>query len=84
MTVPWSTALLTTDFFDTEFVPFLELPPKIFQTFSPLITIVGLGVVVWWRSRRDGGEIRRCVEVTVEMVRCCRRLGAVEFTHRRD
>jgi len=70
MALPWSTALLRMDVFVDEFAPFLELPLKTFRTFSPFITIAGLGVVVWWRGRRDGGEMQRCVEVTVEMVRC--------------
>lgn len=75
MAVPWSTWLSRINVFATEVVPSLELPLKVFRTRSPLVVVVGLGVVVWWRSRRDGGEIRRCVEVTVEMVRChCRPL----------
>lgn len=67
---PWSTALLRMDVFPTGFAPSLESPLKMFRMCLPLVTIVGLGVVVWWRGRRDGGEMRRCVEVAVEMVRC--------------
>jgi len=80
MAVPWSTALLRMDVFVDEFAPFLGLPLKIFRTFSPFITIAGLGVVVWWRGRRDEGEMRRRVEVSVEMV-CCRGFTAGGFTH---
>ncbi|KAF9652073.1 hypothetical protein BDM02DRAFT_3162142 [Thelephora ganbajun] len=66
-TVPWSATLLRMGPFSTEFARSLELPLRDFRTPLPLITIVGLGVVVWWRSRRDGRATRRCVEVTVEM-----------------
>jgi len=68
--VPWSAALLKMDAFVDEFAPFLELPLKSFRMFSPFITIVGLGVVVWWRGHCDGGGTRRRVEVTVDMVGC--------------
>lgn len=75
MAIPWSTTLLRINVFATDLAPFLELSLKVFRTCLPFVTIVGLGIVVWWRSRRDGGGIRRCVEVTIEMVRChCRPL----------
>ncbi|KAF9783766.1 hypothetical protein BJ322DRAFT_878824 [Thelephora terrestris] len=67
MPVSWSTTLLRMDAFAVEFLPSLELPLEVFRKCSPLITIVGLGVVVWWRNRRDGAGMRRCLEVTVEM-----------------
>ena len=67
MTVPWSTTLLRADTFVAEFAPSLELPLRMCM---PLVTVVGLGVVVWWGSRRDEGRTRRRVEVTLETVRC--------------
>lgn len=69
MTVPWST-LLRIDTLVTEFAPSWDLPLKTSRVCLPPVIIIGLGVVVWWRSRRDQGQARRCVEVTVEMVRC--------------
>ena len=69
MSVPWSVLLLKMDGFVTELAPSLELPLGIPQTCLPLAAVVGVGVVVWWRSRRDRGQARRCIEVTVEMVR---------------
>ena len=74
MTVPWSTTWLRADAFATSFVPSQDVPLKVFRTCLPLVTIVGLGAIVW-RSRRDGGGMRRCIEVTVEMVRCHRPWG---------
>lgn len=71
MTVVWSSVLSRRVALVAEFAPSLGLPPKVIQTCSPLITIFGLGVVVWWRNRRDGAGTRRFVEVAVEMVRCC-------------
>jgi len=68
MTISWSTALLRMDTIAAEFAPSLELPLKTFRTCLPPITIAGLGAVVWWRSRRDQGQMRRHIEVTIEMV----------------
>ena len=82
MAGPWSTALLRMDVFVTRFAPALEFPLEIFRVGLPVGTVVGLGVVVWWRGRRDGAEMRRCVEVAVEMVSCrqCVPLLLVGFT----
>ena len=70
MSVPWSVLLLKMDSFVTGFAPSLELPLGIHQTCLPPAAVVGVGIVVWWRSRRDRGQVRRYIEVTVEMVRC--------------
>jgi len=67
MAVPWPTTLLRMDAFVTKVAPSLEPPLKVFRTWVPLITTVGLGVVVWWRSRRDQGTMRRRMELTVEL-----------------
>jgi len=67
MTLSWSSALLKKVAFSTGFAPSLELPLDAFRTCSPFITILGLGVIVWWRNNRDGAGMRRFVEVSVEM-----------------
>jgi len=68
VTVSWSNTLLRIDTIVAEFAPSLELPLKVFRTCLPPITIAGLGVIIWWRGRRDQGQMRRHVEVTIEMV----------------
>lgn len=65
--VSWSTTLLKMDALPPRFAPPPKVPLELFQTCSPILAIVGLGAVVWWRNRRDGMGMRRCVEVSVEM-----------------
>ena len=72
MTVSWFTTLLRMEAIAPEFAQSLELPLGVLRAYSPHITILGLFVVVGWRNRRGGVGTRRCVEVTVEMVRCRR------------
>lgn len=79
MPVSWSTTLLRMDAFAAGFTPSLELPLKVFRACSPFITVAGLGVVVWWRNRRAGVGMRRCLEVTVEMV-CLRGTSVIELS----